>query len=438
MLPAPSGDPQRIDFARDPLLGFVRGAAPAQPFLDRLGEAVAHHPAVAAAIAEAQATQGVRTQVRSGLFPQLDVSLVASRQLARDFHTSDTIVESLQPRGRTDALANGDQLLFDFGATGNRIAAASARIDAARAEVERTAADTALSGVEAWYDVVAARLLVDLEAAATERQQAILDQVRARVDQGLGAGGDIARAEAMLADTLGLAARYDRKLGQALARYREAFGVEAPAQLPRPLAPESAAHSLDAAAAMARKSPAVVAALSLATAARRDWRAAHADGLPRLSAGIAATRYDVFTGSDYEVRGQLTLRQSLFAGGHQRGVVAEAAAKSRAAAANADYQAGNSERDAASAFADVAALTRSAASLETAYVANRRVRDAYVEQFRVSRGTLIELLRAEQEFQSAAAALLQGSVDLDVARYALLARTGEMLPVLGIKLDITL
>lgn len=435
-LPAPAGDPLRIDFAADPLLRFAHQAAPAQPFLDRLGEAVAHHPAVAAAIASAQAVQGVRTQVRAGLFPQLDVQLVGSRQLARDFGSRETIVESLQPRGRTDALLSGDQLLFDFGATGNRIAAADARIGAAKAEVEGVAADTALSAVAAWYDVLAAETLAGLATAEDQRQRDILGQVRARVDQGLGPASDIARVEAMMAGTGDEIARDQRRLGQARAHFREAFGDDAPAAVNRPLPPLSQARSLDAAQALARRSPAVVAALKQAAAARSDWRAVRADGLPRLSAGVAATRYDVFSGSDYEVRGQLTLRQSLSAGGRQRGIVAEAAGKSRAAAFTADQVTGTSERDAASAFADVEALSRSVTALEAAYVAGRQVRDAYAEQFRVSRGTLIELLRAEADYRNAATALVQGTIDLDVARFALLARTAEILPAAGIRLEI--
>ncbi len=435
-LPPPAGDPTQIDFAADPLLRFAHAATPAQPFLARLGEAVAHHPAVAAAIAGAQAQQGVRTQVSSGLFPQLDVQLVASRQLARDFGSRGTIVESLQPRGRTDVLLNGDQLLFDFGATGARIAAADARIGAARAEVEAAASDTALNAVVAWYDLLAAETLGDLAAASGQRQREILGQIRARVDQGLGPASDIVRVEAMMAGTDDEVARDQRRLGEAQARFREAFGADAPPAVSRPLPPPSQALSLDTAQAMARKSPAVVAALKLAAAARSEWRAARADGLPRLSAGVAATRYDVFSGSDYEVRGQLTLRQSLSGGGRQRGIVTEAAGKSRAAAATADRAAGESERDAGAAFADVAALTRSAVALQAAYMAGRQVRDAYAEQFRVSRGTLIELLRAEADYRNAAAALVQGTIDLDVARFVLLARTTELLPAVGIRLDI--
>ena len=431
----PTGAPQAIDFARDPVLTFGRNASPAQPFLETLGTAVEKHPAVAAAAADQQATQAVRTQVRSGLFPQIDAQLVGQRALARDFGDRTAIVESLQPRSRSDAIVTGEQLLYDFGATGNRISAANDRIKAAEAEVGRVADDTALRAVAAAYQVIGYQALVEISAGMAVRQRGILGDVRARVDSGIGAAGDTARAEAVLADAEVQTARFERLLGQARANYRETFGSDAPPRLSRPLPPSSAAQSLDAAQAMARLAPAVQVALRRADAARREYRAAKADGLPRLSANINGSRYDVFTASDYEVRGTITLRQSLFAGGRQRGAAEEAGAKSRSAGFTADLIADESERDAGSAFTDLVAAQKIARSLETAYIASRRTRDAYVEQFRVARGTLIELLRAEQDYYTAAANYLQGVIDLDVARYTLLARTGEMLPLIGIKLS---
>ncbi len=437
VLPPPGGNPLAIDFAHDPLLGFGRTPAPVQPFLETLGRAVAAHPVVQAAIVRVAAASGVRTQVRAGLFPQIDVQLTASRALARDFTAQSAVVDSLQPRGRTDASLVGNQLLFDFGANGNRIAAANARIEAARAELERSAGDVALHAISAWYEIVGYQSLVDLGGAAVIRQRQILADVRTRAAQGLGADSDTARAEAVLAGTETQVARFERLLDQARGRYREAFGSDAPSHLDRVAPPLSQAHSIDAAEALAHASPAVQAGLRRAEAARRDWRAVRADGLPRFSAGFNATRYNVFQGSfagpDYEVRGTLSLRQSLFAGGHQRGVIAEAEARSREAAFNADQVSAETERDAGIAFSDVASLARAESTLATAYAANRRARDGYVEQFRVSRGTLIELLRAEQDYFAAATNYLQGVVELDVARFTLLARTGEILDVAGVK-----
>ena len=435
VLPPPSGQPQAIDFARDPLLAFAHHAAPAEPFLAQLGQAVEAHPAVAAAIAGSEVSEGVRTEVRAGLFPQLDARLVASRAVARDFGDRTAIVESLTPSKRTDAILTGNQLLVDFGATGNRIAAANDRIAAAKAEVGRVAGETALQAVTATYELLGYQTLVEISDANIARQQQILGDVRLRVSQGVGAAGDVARAEAVLADAGAQRARFARQYERARASYRAVMGSDPPQRLERSLPPRSGAISLDMAEAMGRETPAVAAARRRAEAARHDYRATRADGLPRLTAGLDARRYDVFTGSDYEVRGTFILSQSLFAGGAQRGRIAQASATARQASFAADDLAANGERDAGTAFTDVASLAESAAALEAAYVASRRARDTYVEQFRVSRGSLLELLRAEQDYVATAGNYVQGVIELDIARYTLLVRTGEMLPAIGVSVE---
>lgn len=434
VLPPPSGDPQAIVLADDPLLRFAHATAPAAPFLERVGHAVEVHPDVAAAIAAAQASEGVRTEVRGRLFPQVQAQVVAARALARDFGDRTTIVESLSPRARNDAVVQGSQLLFDFGATGNRIAAADDRILAAKAEVERVAGDTALRAVTAWYEVLGYQALLAIGSASVTRQHSIRDDVSQRIAQGLGTTGDLARADAGLAEAEAQASRFGRRLAQARARYHELFGNDPPAEVRRALPPRSQANDVDAAEALSRRSPAVAAALRRAEAARRDYRAVRADGLPRLSAGIDARRYDIPRSNDYEIRGTIVLTQSLSAGGSQRGRIQQAGGQARQAGFIADQAVAESERDAGIAFTDIASLQETEAALERSYVANRRARDSYVEQFRVSRGSLIELLRIEQDYVTAAGNYLQGVIELDVARYTLLVRTGEILPAVGVSL----
>ncbi|MEG8026123.1 hypothetical protein QP162_20415 [Sphingomonas aurantiaca] len=55
------------------------------------------------------------------------------------------------------------------------------------------------------------------------------------------------------------------------------------------------------------------------------------------------------------------------------------------------------------------------------------------EQFRVSRGTLFDLLGAESNYFGVAARYVQTVIELDTARYALLARTGRLLSALAIQ-----
>ena len=142
-LPAPLADPRAIDFAADPVLAFAASGSGDADFAAAIAAAVLRAPAVAEAVAGTDAARAQRREVRAGLFPMLSATVGSSRSLTRDFVDSSAAVERLLPRGRTDAAAAADQLLFDFGATGGRIAGASARVAAARANADRSAADFA-------------------------------------------------------------------------------------------------------------------------------------------------------------------------------------------------------------------------------------------------------------------------------------------------------
>lgn len=434
VLPTPGGDPQRIDFAGDPVLAFAVPGADGD-FRTRIAAAVMAWPGSGEAAARQAAADAARAQARSVLLPVLTASLSGSRSFDRGFAGNAAIVEGLVPRGRTDAQLGVDQLLIDFGASSGRIAGASARVRAAHADAERSASDTALAAAAAWYQVLGSQTLVELADALVARHQAILADTAARVNAGLGAGGDVARAEAGLADAIGDAARGNRRLAAARARYRELFGTEAPAHPPRPALAQSRAGEPGVAQAMSHASPEVLTALALAEAARAEARATRADALPRLTAGVSATSYAVFEAArNHDVRGQFSLSQRLSAGGAEAARTAEAAARARAAGFASDRVIAGAERDAETALADVRILDAAVATLGRAYRANRRSRDTMAEQFRLSRGSLIDLIRTEQDYIAAARALIEGSIERDLAHLSLLARTGELLDHFGIVL----
>ncbi|MBC7519515.1 MAG: TolC family protein, partial [Sandarakinorhabdus sp.] len=316
LLPPPEQNPQSIDFTADPLLLFLSGQADPAPFRAAIADAVARHPATGEAEAGSDIAREIRRETRSALFPSLNAGLVGAHSLARDFQGNSTIVEGLVPRGRTDATVGANQLLADFGVISGRIGGASARLRRAPADAGRAAIATTYAAIEAWYQLLGYQSALDLDEALIQRHRRIVADTRTRVAAGLGAGGDIARAEAGLADAIVASARTERQLAAVRARYREAFGTEAPARPQRPARPQSAAADPATARAMAHASPPVVAALAAAEAARSDSRAARGDMLPRLTAGVDATMFNVLeNGRNYDVRGALALRQAFSVGG---------------------------------------------------------------------------------------------------------------------------
>ena len=71
-------------------------------------------------------------------------------------------------------------------------------------------------------------------------------------------------------------------------------------------------------------------------------------------------------------------------------------------------------------------------ALKTSYLATRLTRDATVERFRYSRGTIFDVLNASDTFYSAAVTYVQALAQRDAARYVLLSRTGRLLDALAI------
>lgn len=428
-LPGPSGAPQSIDPTTDPLLNFMQRAEAGTEFRTKVGKAVETHPSVQEAINAQREARQVRAEVRAGLLPTVNAQFNGDYSLTRNFGSDpDNIIERSRPRARTDANVTGEQLLYDFGATGARIRAASARIRAAEAEVRSVANDAGIRAVAAYYDLLAYQTLVDVGQDFIQRHRDILEDTRLRFQQGYGAGGDVARVESYLASAEGRIARFERQLASARARYQEAFGEPAPERATRPAPPVSAAKNAEEAIALSAKSPEVAAAKAREASAEREWRAARADRLPRITGVVDATQYDVLdAGDDYDVRGRVVLRHSLFAGGRTTARANQALARFRQSEFAAERVVNEAGRDAGIAYEDVRVLERQAEALERAYIANRRTRDLFVEQFKVARGTLLDVLQAEQDYFEAATAYLQGATELDVARHVLLDRTGELL-----------
>jgi adhesin transport system outer membrane protein len=358
--------------------------------------------------------------------------LTSYRVISREFSNDpQNIIERSRPDQRTDALLSIQQTVYDFGAGERRVQAAGARLRAAALEAEATSDRVALGAIAAWYDMFAYRALVGLTESFAASQRELLASVRERVEQGVSAPGDVARVENYIASAETRLARFRRLLANAEARFAELSGAALPGEVERAPAPIARFASRDEAFDAGAASPIVRSAERLAEASRLEARAARADRLPNISVGVDAGRYGVFENDrDYDIRGRVAVRQRLFGGVDPR--ASQADARARATEARADRVREESSRDAAIAWSDVQALEAQLAALEASYVAARQSRDVIVERFRAARGSLFDVVAAEDTYFEAAAAYIQAIAELDAARYVLLSRTGGLLELLGI------
>jgi outer membrane protein, adhesin transport system len=417
------------------LEALIAGTGDPVAFQAKLAAAVQKHPAVLEAIAGSREVGSRTAEIKAGLLPTISFDLATDNSLTRRFTDSNgNRVESLRPGSRTDAIMSAQQLITDFGATRHRIKGARLREGAAQTDVRVTASDIALEAVGAHSRLVELQSLSALGAVFVERHRQILADTKLRFDQGYGPGGDVARVEAYLARAEGQIAGISRDLASARARYRAAFDAEPAADLQRVQAPRSAATTQDEAEAIAEKlNLGVKRAQALSTSAGEDYAAARSDRLPRLSLVLDATKYDVFKGnSDYDVRSRVIGRYPLFNGGLTSARTAQALQRAQAADQGEARARTEASRDVAIAFEEVKALEAQVATLKRAYDANVKARNFFIEQFKVARGSLLDLLQAEQDVYEAIADYSRGLGALDVARYRLLQQTGELLPAIGV------
>lgn len=425
-LPPPSGTPQRITRAGDVFLTALGERRATEEFIIRVQAAAEALPVLGERGQDVAAAQAARDQARSGLFPRLGIDAVSAGTVARDFAGDQTLVERLVPRSRNDVTGSVEQIIADFGATGARIRSGNAGTEAARADLDAARNTALLQLVSAWYDVLSARTAVQLSAANVLRLDELAKGAALRFEGGIDSGGDVARARSYLAASQSQQVNFQRRLASAEARYAEVFGVPA-GPLFRPVAPEGLA-------ALGIERPEVTSAKAQEREIAAAVDAAKSDRLPRIDARIGGTAYDVVSGNrpDYDVRAQVTLRQRFSTGGAEAARVAELKARRRAAGLAVDRISAVATREQATAEADVAGLADILPPLESSYLDSRRARDLFVEQFRVSRGTLFDVLRAERDLLDTALALAQTNYELDVARFTLLARQGGLIERFGL------
>ncbi len=432
-LPGPERDPLHMNISQDPVLSLSEYKVTLTEFRDYIATALANSPVILEAAYSLSEGEAARREARSALFPVIDLSVTENRALVRNFSNDpDSIIERSRGNGRADASASVQQLLFDFGATNRRVEAAAARIEGAKANQARAAEAEALRAIGAWYDVIAYRYMVVLATTFLENQQDLKTALDMRIRQGVSAPVDRARVQSAEASARTQLAAFERQLGDAKARFFETFRVEPSDDMGRAPTLPLSQLSRENVIANAEHSSAVRAAEANARAARSDAKASRADTLPTLVGGIDAGRYGLLEQgrNDYDVRARITLRHRLLGPGQARADQASARAGAQEARANSVRD--QSIKEASTAWSEYEGLRDALAAQRLDYLASRVTRDATIERFRVSRGSLFDVLDSEQRYFNAAASYIRLLSEHDAATYLLLARSDALLPALGI------
>ncbi|MEZ5892033.1 MAG: TolC family protein [Parvularculaceae bacterium] len=391
--------------------------------------AVGRHPsyhAEAAGLAEGGAA---RKRARAALYPQISSHVGVDYSISRAFaDNTDNVVESLRPAEQVTASISASQLIFDGGATIQRIRSARAQDAEIKGSLRAHINQCALDALTTYQDVAAHQALLAFSKGYIERQLKILEDVKERERLGAGSKADVTRALARLAAAKARYAEISESKRIADVRYSEYFDGEPP-RLLRPAMAEPAVDTrADSVKSALENNPQVAIAEARADATRADFKAARSARLPSLKVTVDAYKYDVFDGNnDFDVRAGLAVHYDIFGGGARAADIATARSRAERQKFQEEQVRRDVAREAGMAFERIDGADEKLAALADALIAHDETRDLVLERYKLSRGDLIDVLQAENDYFEAGVAYVIALSARDMAGYALMEHTGDLI-----------
>jgi outer membrane protein len=296
--------------------------------------ALREHPALRAADADVKAARFRVAQADSPHLPRAGATYSPSRRE----RTLSALIEGpsndLTTKENTFTYQAGrfqvSQLLFDFGRTHHEWRAALAGVESARAERESTA-QAVILGVKRWYyDLIAARRLLEVAQESCARASQHLDTAKSRYQAEVAPRFDVTRQEVQVANAELAALTARNTLALARENLRNAMGLaEAIAFEPDDRALEYVAIDIDEAAVVNRASkqrPEIRGIEALERAQGQHIEALLRNYLPSV-AGYADYSFTGESASDQGWTIGANVRLSIFDGGLTPSQIGQARAK---------------------------------------------------------------------------------------------------------------
>ena len=395
-----------------------------------------HASRALAAKATVQATEQATREIAAAGLPQIDTRLDVAQ---RDTQSSVYLGIPARRYGQASAGLNLRQNVFDFGAIGTATAAGRDREAAAVARAQSRRYDLALKAIQARLHVCRSRLRLELARLNVQALAASVGYLQQRYELGAGLLSDTWRARARLAEASAGLTAAQAALGSSEALYVEVFR-EPPGALELPaLAPLDRVMLAANAPALVNDFPTVRSAEAARKAAAGEADASERRNLPQVSLELNALRRGI---NGYEpssdeapandLSATLVLRYSFYTGGASTARVEQLGYRAVEAGEQVRAASLQVERALAQAMADdeqsAALLEARREEVQLAAQSLRAVRELFASR----RGSLLDVLSAQEELNRAGIGLVDAQVDQLFARWRVLYFTPAFWPMAGV------
>lgn len=399
-------------------------------WFERLAKAPLNHPSVIAArYSEAESISTI-SEAKAILYPQVSVGLSAeSQRNVRDGEEVSSI-QGLDPSDKLRLSPNVTvkQLLFDAGATDARVAAATARSEAAVNRRESTEMGVAMRAADTLIEL--AKLQEQLETARENLDEVarLRDMIRERVAMGRDSPSEMLQMNTRVFEARNKVVDLQGQRALAGARHEETFG-EPPVVLAFPDVFAPIPLNIDSSVDVAlRQNPDLISARSLIDVAVAENEAAKSDGLPRLEVEARLNAYDAMENGTkfYDTFFGVKLSHNLFDGGKQAATVDRTSNGVDRARSQYDQTVNEVELALKRAYSNRESLIPRYKGLQAQLDQKIKTREAYEEQFIAGRRPLNDLVSAQQQVLDAAQTVIETKADLHRQHFTILALTGEL------------
>jgi len=325
-----------------------------------------------------------------------------------------------------------NQTIYDFGRTQHLVSARSNLVASAKEDASAQVAGLLLSVEQAYYDVLRAQMLVQVQEQNLKQREATLRQAKAFVEGQLRSGVDLQVATANAADARTSLVAAQNSVRYSFAELNNAMGDTAMTEytLSAELNVTDADSPKSAEAAMAlavKQRPEVLSAAKQSGASDQLLKGVRSELSPRLDAiaSIGAVNASSLIPEDKNYAVGIALSIPIFTGGYVEGRISEEKQRKRATEAQEQMVREAVRLQATKAWLDLQTRLAQRQSVEEQVKAAEKSRQLASERYGLQLSSIVELNEAELLAIQAETQLTESEYAVSVAQASLAWATGR-------------
>jgi outer membrane protein, adhesin transport system len=398
-----------------------------------ISEALAQHPDVLLIKEQRASAQLSIDEAEGAYFPKISATLETGGKRNDPVVAPWASVPAYRDNSRAVNLT-GRQLVYDFGATSSQVDSRKAELEGVQERLSSKTSETALRAVSAWIELQRSRLMVSLADMNLAARKQILEFVQEREGLGASSVSDVLRARARVTDAQSIRVVEANRQSTSESVFQEMFNTSPLAGTNLPPLPVVSRSSYPDLTEVRERNPVLREARASTRAAQAAARSVEASLRPGVFFELSLRRRDLGSaatpGTDWSAG--LVLNQSLYSGGVDTARLRLAQQKASEALVAEAALVRQLDRALSQTLSNLEnaqiAVEAKRQSVEVAAVALQAVR----EQFAYRRGSLLDLLKAQEELFVAGREFVDSYVDQTLIAYRWLHLSSELDSTLGL------